>query len=366
LIIDRTALRAGDLARAREAIDVTLRPSDFERVDEWRRAVIDAVKALVGADRGGFMITTSGGADWLSDFPRVRLLDYGVRIESVVPELDIWRRHLDLGVHTRNEVWLPIRPDFYETAYFRDFLRPLRAFNSLGMTWKRRGLSVTQGLCQILVHQDTESPTAFGPRERALLDLVGPAVEAGTEQALSTGGDVESTLDALTTPVLLMSPDGRTLHANPAARDILRGSERVEEVVMDAARSAALADSRRDASTERVRRVVRVEGLVLELTLGRFSLGTERGTGRVVTLQMVRGQPSRETRMRAARDQGLTPRQAEVAVLMSERLASKEIAAELGISPNTVRRHEEVVLRRLGVRRRTEVSEALSSELPRE
>lgn len=61
----------------------------------------------------------------------------------------------------------------------------------------------------------------------------------------------------------------------------------------------------------------------------------------------------------SARGRGLTPRQAEVAVLMGLRRSHKEIARTLGISPNTARRHEERVLKVLGVRRRTDVMDAL-------
>ncbi|HEU4989727.1 MAG TPA: helix-turn-helix transcriptional regulator [Gemmatimonadaceae bacterium] len=64
----------------------------------------------------------------------------------------------------------------------------------------------------------------------------------------------------------------------------------------------------------------------------------------------------------AARQRGLTPRQTEVAVLMGLRRSHKEIARTLGISPNTARRHEERVLKLLGVRRRLDVMRALGGD----
>lgn len=51
----------------------------------------------------------------------------------------------------------------------------------------------------------------------------------------------------------------------------------------------------------------------------------------------------------------LTPRQAQVALLMAERRTDKEIARDLGIRPNTVRRHCAMVLTKLGVHSRHEV-----------
>lgn len=56
---------------------------------------------------------------------------------------------------------------------------------------------------------------------------------------------------------------------------------------------------------------------------------------------------------------GLTAREAQVALLMAERLTHTEIASELAIKPNTARRHCEKVLFKLGVKRRQQVAQAL-------
>jgi predicted ester cyclase/DNA-binding CsgD family transcriptional regulator len=56
---------------------------------------------------------------------------------------------------------------------------------------------------------------------------------------------------------------------------------------------------------------------------------------------------------------GLTSREAEVALLMADRMSHHEIASRLRITPNTARRHCERVLNKLGVRRRQDVASAL-------
>lgn len=56
---------------------------------------------------------------------------------------------------------------------------------------------------------------------------------------------------------------------------------------------------------------------------------------------------------------GLTAREAQVALLMADRLTAAEIASQLKIKPNTARRHCERVLQRLGVSRRQDVAKAL-------
>lgn len=55
----------------------------------------------------------------------------------------------------------------------------------------------------------------------------------------------------------------------------------------------------------------------------------------------------------------LTSREAQVSLLMAERLTHSEIATQLNITPNTARRHCERVLTKLGVRRRQDVAAAL-------
>lgn len=56
---------------------------------------------------------------------------------------------------------------------------------------------------------------------------------------------------------------------------------------------------------------------------------------------------------------GLTPREAQVALLMAERLTHTEIATQLKVKPNTARRHCEQVLLKLGVHHRQDVAQAI-------
>lgn len=57
---------------------------------------------------------------------------------------------------------------------------------------------------------------------------------------------------------------------------------------------------------------------------------------------------------------GLTPREAQVALLLAERFTHKRIASDLGIKPNTARVHAQRVLRKLGVHSKHAVAEALA------
>lgn len=57
---------------------------------------------------------------------------------------------------------------------------------------------------------------------------------------------------------------------------------------------------------------------------------------------------------RARESLGLTPAEANVLGELAAGLSNKEIAARLGVSPNTVKTHVARILEKLGARRRTE------------
>ena len=64
--------------------------------------------------------------------------------------------------------------------------------------------------------------------------------------------------------------------------------------------------------------------------------------------------PAFDGNPRARESLGLTPAESTVLAELAAGLSNKEIAARLGISPNTVKTHVARVLEKLGARRRTE------------
>jgi len=70
--------------------------------------------------------------------------------------------------------------------------------------------------------------------------------------------------------------------------------------------------------------------------------------------------PQAEPRaLRLQGEYGLTPREAEVAVLLAEGLSNSALARRLGISPHTARHHTQRVLGKLGVHSRAEAGARL-------
>jgi len=85
-------------------------------------------------------------------------------------------------------------------------------------------------------------------------------------------------------------------------------------------------------------------------TLGRVVVGVARGDVLVFgeVLAQLGGLPAVDA-------DGLTAREVEVRRLIDQGLADKQIAARLGISVKTVEKHVSAILRKVGVRSRTEL-----------
>lgn len=78
-----------------------------------------------------------------------------------------------------------------------------------------------------------------------------------------------------------------------------------------------------------------------------------------MALRSVKGARVTPAFQERGRARDVTSREAQVALLMAERLTHTEIASNLRIKPNTARRYCERVLARLGVHHRQEVASAL-------
>ena len=186
----------------------------------------------------------------------------------------------------------------------------------------------------------------FGPRDRDLLDLARPhlvgayrnaqlhAIAAAQLRALERG------LDGAGAGVAVLGKDGVVHAAGELAHETLRLGPRLRGPVAGWVAEKRAAPPGSDGSP-----------LVME---------GENGTGTVV-VRFLRGSSRREPDLLlveehsdpldadALRALGLTGRQADILRLVALGRPGAAIAAELGISPGTVRKHLENIYRRLGV-----------------
>jgi DNA-binding CsgD family transcriptional regulator len=90
----------------------------------------------------------------------------------------------------------------------------------------------------------------------------------------------------------------------------------------------------------------------------------ERGGPATIVVVINHGGPTKPDRRALQRRFGLTPREAEVAVMLAARRSNKEIAAQLSIAQKTAWGHTERVLSKLNVSSRLQVRRVLESGMP--
>lgn len=354
-----------ELEGIQEASARLLSVLDHEDPDAWARSVMAVVRPLIGADRlsgpmsGDHLLNRAPPADhedtgsW-----REFCLRFGLPDAS---ELAVDGRRLSVSplIDAGHE-----GPEGGGTD-LRDVGLEPRVFDG------RHGPPESAGLAE---------------KQVAILRLLFPSYRVAVEMARRARGrpEVLADVDRLPTALLLLDEGGGILYRNHAFRRRVTGEH--EAAVVDAARDLVAGGSLLRSPVEvtgnghrrRAGASAKLNGNGSGDSTGGASLRTWISTGdrgyelTSIPLSGARGQePARfAVQIRAvelplpeadtvAERSGLTPRQAEVALLLARRLSNREIATALVISPYTARRHTEVVLRRLGLRSRRGVRRRL-------
>ena len=213
------------------------------------------------------------------------------------------------------------------------------------------------GEAMLVAGFDDGNAPDFGSARHYALELLLPAFEAGLGLRLRAAGAAQreaAALDTLADAALAFDADGRERYRNAAF-------ERLVAAEPEAARLVQGAHALRDLLT-----APRTNGPVapqrtLALASGTYRL---RGCYDTVTLGvpgllvLVERMTVLPPPLRLREQFGLTAREAEVALLLAEGRADKEIAEALFISPHTARRHTERVLHKMGVSSRAAVAHA--------
>jgi DNA-binding CsgD family transcriptional regulator len=203
-------------------------------------------------------------------------------------------------------------------------------------------LTVSGRICGELHFGDSERE--YGPDEVALATAIG-AVIAHTVEGLAARRDLErerdhalAALELAGTPVVTTTPEPRL---NDAARrllgEIVDGDRRLHEL---------LGRSGIDVGVE----LTGGEAAILSGHARRQADG-----GLVVVLELERQQPGLAAGPLAA----LTPREQEVAVLVVDGLADREIAERLCLSPHTVTQYVKRIYRKIDVDSRVRLTRVL-------
>lgn len=234
-------------------------------------------------------------------------------------------------------------------------------FSSTGVRFMT-GLSTPLPIGEATICVAYERADAKGYSEDGLhrLELVVPAYQSGIRAWRRMAGYREM-LDAMNQALAVFGPGERTLFRSrglhgllghePMSRAVIAGMQRL-------ARSVATwrSGSRRKSSVKERRNTGTV---TTELGVYRLWASPLRpvlfGEGAVL-VQVHRTDPVLPPPEKVQARFALTPREAEVALLLAEGLDNHTIAERLSISPHTVRRHTERVLRGLGIPSRAAVA----------
>ena len=173
---------------------------------------------------------------------------------------------------------------------------------------------------------------------------------------LNVGGDVEQALENIGVPSYVLDKTGVVRWINAAAEELVgdvRGRHFTSVVSPEDSRRARELFAQKvlgtSPATEATARLISTAGTPLAVEISAVPL---RSGERVVgVFGLIEGRPDQSA---TAPPPGLTPRQVEVLRLLEQGRSTKQIAAELHLSTETVRNHVRRLFRALGVNTRLE------------
>jgi DNA-binding CsgD family transcriptional regulator len=339
------------IACSRELLSVL----DDPDAEAWAARVIACARPLLGADRMFMAVPTGGGFAMYHSDPDMRAAAQSY--EAYYHTTDVYtssrRRAMDLDVYSFD--MLITRAERKRSEFWNDWILPYRLCNPVGVSRDIHGCPVPATL---MGYKEAPSGRLFGERELEILQLLQPSFDAairGLERFHSSGNDLVAYVDRLPLPSLLIGTCG-VVHANAAfTAEMGRDASEVTAAVLPRVRALLQAGGHAPGK-DLEGRVARVQG-----GQARWSVHLLPTAGGVPLALVHFDLPStRPISPDTCARFGLSRRQAEVAQLMAERRSYKEIAARLGIRPNTARRHCEGVLRRLGISSRAELQQTLA------
>lgn len=381
----RLSLSAADRARLTGVAHTLASPLTYPSVDAWRRAVTRETKELLGADKASFLlpaedvddaddtggVRTAGASLFSEDVPWEDRSAYPTVIQPLDATWSVWQRQVTLGAWDRETLWRPLRELYLRSAYYNEYIVPGRYFDAVGLTRDLGGperLTGPSTVAGLWLHHDRPTGRVFGDRGRAILELLLPAFIAGAEALHRLGAHraaLAGSLDALGLALLVIDEAGRVVHRTPALTQLLAndpdGTRLLGEMAQAAGALARLGMEPRRSPVpgQRSGDGSGHPGAVardVHTRLGRYRLRATtvspelfaRAPVVLVTAERAGPEP---LDTESLRDRcGLTPAQIRVARLLAERRRIAEVAATLGISIHTARRHTEAVRQKLGVR----------------
>ena len=266
------------------------------------------------------------------------------------------RRRRKRGSGAYLDIALSSRGEIEAAPLYQEAFDPLGVRYMMGPSLPFPGGEVTT--CIAFERPDQEN---YSERGRKLLALVVPAYVAGskTHLRMKEGENPFTLLECVSLPLIIFDLRGSEKYRNKALQRLLE-SEPWAERLMNCAKAVAEGFTKQPAALPTPYKLLVTPVARYELIATPFDRHVD-GQGVLVQLSRLRLELPHVERVRSF--YRLSPRQAEVALLLAEGLTENELATTLDISVNTARRHTERVLKGLGVKTRASVALKLLREL---
>lgn len=343
-----------DVRGLESAFRTMLSPLAYADPDEWRLEAMRSARSMVGADIACFCLALESRPLYLTE-PALRPVITAIEDHYAESDVDLDARRREVGLEVAHVSMLFDMRAFRRSEFWSDFVVPYRLYDT---TMLLADVGPGGSPAGLFFHHDEPRPAApFGERELDLLRLLVPAVKAGVATCLERHCDrgvALRTIDAVQSALGLCDVQGRMVHANPAFVRLLR-EDSLPEKLLWASRTTAreclegIRAGGEKGSCPKPWRLIRTPAGTYRLCVSLL------GWDELAVISIERHGDDGGDPDALRRRFGLSPRQAEVAILLVARKTNAEIASELGISAHTARRHTEQVLLRLGVRSRRDV-----------
>lgn len=372
---------ARDLANVERALT---RLTQWPRsADAWAADACIAIRDLVGGDYSMLSQQTRSEHRYHSpDTPA----DIRAAVEQIVPKMTVetpadpsiagllaLERAGAFDTWSAGSLDALLDGQFTRGAMFREVVEPAGMCDVVGIT-SLAGDRVSRIAVGFVRAEDRDE------RSIALMRLVRPAFDAGIaigQRLAATRDGLLAAFDIAGDGVLLLARGGREIYRSRLLERLLAADPERARIEAAARRIGETVAALHHTKRRDVRDVLAGSPLTVPVstrravyTLRGGALPAEiPGLPDAVALVHVRAPQAALLDVDTVRARfGIPQRVAEVAILLAERRSNAEIAARLGISTHTARRHTERVLAALGVASRTQVAAALYAatiELPR-
>ncbi|WP_412062196.1 LuxR C-terminal-related transcriptional regulator [Rubrivirga sp. IMCC45206] len=361
-------LSTSDLARLGAANQLLLSPLAAPDPQAWLLAAGAAVRDLVGGTgvvvqigSEAFPFASEDATDVVASLQTMvdAVQADGVRFSD--PVTDLWNRlRRERALHTfswdANRQLVEAHGVQLRQGLLIDALRRQGYRDFVGMVDR-----APDGEAMVWVLHRRHGAFPHAERTDALLAVLLPAFRAGLD-TVARFGTHRAALDAIDAPLLALGPDGRERHRTPALSRLLADPAEASALAPALARLGRHALRLRDPDA----RPAAGGEATVTTGCGRYTLratalppglfGAEPTLLVTVEPPLAPALPPPE----AVRERhGLTPREAEVAVLLAQGCSNADLAERLFVSPHTARHHVENVLAKLEVGSRAGVAARL-------